>query len=76
MTNITPETKMPKLIVVMAFDRDEEGELQPAFDPIVQLHDRQPIILARTPTYTWLDPTVSASRRKADARRRPPSPHV
>ena len=28
MTNIIPETKMPKLIVVMAFDRDEEGELQ------------------------------------------------
>lgn len=24
---------MPKLIVVMAFDPDEEGELRPAFEP-------------------------------------------
>lgn len=24
---------MPRLIVVMAFDRDGEGELQPAFEP-------------------------------------------
>ncbi len=24
---------VPKLIVVMAFDRNEEGELVPAFDP-------------------------------------------
>ncbi len=27
----TPEQKMPKLIVVMAFDHDEDGELQTVF---------------------------------------------
>ena len=27
-TTITPQKKPPKLIVVMAFDRDEEGELR------------------------------------------------
>lgn len=34
---------MPKLIVVMAFDRDEEGELQPAFDPMEQQSEEQAI---------------------------------
>lgn len=28
-----PQTKPTKLIVAMAFVRDEEGELRPAFDP-------------------------------------------
>ena len=33
--------KMPKLIVVVAFDRDEEGELQPVFGPAeMQSEDR------------------------------------
>lgn len=30
---ITPQHVLPKLIVVVAFDRDEEGELQVAFGP-------------------------------------------
>jgi hypothetical protein len=30
---ILPQQKMPKLIVVAAFNRDEEGDLKPAFDP-------------------------------------------
>jgi len=30
---MTPQPKLPKLIVVMAFDRDEEGELQTVFGP-------------------------------------------
>lgn len=31
--HILPERKMPKLIVVAAFNRDEEGDLKPAFEP-------------------------------------------
>lgn len=31
--HILPEQKMPKLIVVAAFNRGDEGDLQPAFDP-------------------------------------------
>lgn len=34
MSNIAPETEKPKLIVVMAFDRDEEGELQAVGTPL------------------------------------------
>lgn len=30
---ILPQSKMPKLIVVAAFDRGEDGELGPAFEP-------------------------------------------
>lgn len=33
---ITPQQKMPKLIVVVAFDNDENGELQVAFGPAEQ----------------------------------------
>lgn len=31
--SILPERKMPKLIVVVAFDRDENGDLQTVFGP-------------------------------------------
>ncbi|MBT1160208.1 hypothetical protein J1C56_32275 [Aminobacter anthyllidis] len=31
--HVVPQQKMPKLIVVAAFNRDEEGDLKPAFDP-------------------------------------------
>ena len=31
--NVVPQQKMPKLIVVAAFNRDDEGDLKPAFDP-------------------------------------------
>lgn len=34
--NILPQQKTPKLIVVVAFDRDEDGELQPVFGPAEQ----------------------------------------
>lgn len=47
MTSLTPETKMPKLIVVMAFDRDEDDELQPAFDPMEQQSEERAIRTAR-----------------------------
>ena len=33
MSGQTPETKMPKLIVLLAFQPDENGDLQPAFEP-------------------------------------------
>ena len=32
--NFPPQQKARKLIVVLAFDRGEDGELGPAFDPI------------------------------------------
>ena len=48
MTSITPETKMPKLIVVMAFDRDEDGELQVAFGPAEQQSEERAIRTARS----------------------------
>lgn len=31
--HVVPQQKMPKLIVVAAFSRDDEGDLKPAFDP-------------------------------------------
>lgn len=31
--NVLPEQKIPKLIVVAGFNRDDEGDLKPAFDP-------------------------------------------
>lgn len=37
--NILPQTKPPKLVVVVAFDRGEDGELFPAFGPA----DRQSV---------------------------------
>jgi hypothetical protein len=33
MSTITPQQKLPKLIVVVAFQRDDEGELQTVFGP-------------------------------------------
>jgi hypothetical protein len=34
--NLLPQQKAPKLIVVIAFDRDETGDLQPIFGPAEQ----------------------------------------
>lgn len=34
--NILPQQKAAKLIVVIAFDRDESGDLQPVFGPAEQ----------------------------------------
>lgn len=33
MSTLMPQQKLPKLIVVVAFDRDDEGELFAAFGP-------------------------------------------
>lgn len=46
-SNLTSQQKMPKLIVVMAFDRDSEGELQPAFDPMEQQSEERAIRTAQ-----------------------------
>ena len=45
--NILPERKTPKLIVVMAFDQDEEGELQPVFGPAEQQSEERAVRTAK-----------------------------
>lgn len=42
-----PQTKLPKLIVVAAFDRNEDGELIPAFDPQQQQSEERAVRLAK-----------------------------
>jgi hypothetical protein len=44
---ITSQPKLPKLIVVVAFDRDEEGELQPAFGPADQISEDRAVRVAK-----------------------------
>ena len=38
-----PPTKHPKLIIVVVFDRGEDGELFPAFGPAEQENEEQAI---------------------------------
>lgn len=45
-----PERKMPKIIVVMAFDRDEDGELQAVYGPAEQQNEERAI---RTAKLLW-----------------------
>ena len=47
-TAILPQTKMPKLIVVVAFDPDEEGELQPVYGPAEQQSEERAVRIAKT----------------------------
>ena len=42
-----PERKTPKLIVVVAFDRAEDGELFPAFGPADQQSEDRAVRLAK-----------------------------
>lgn len=44
---ILPQNKLPKLIVVMAFDRDEEGELQAVFGPAEQQSEDRAVRTAK-----------------------------
>ncbi len=44
---ILPQKKLPKLIVVVAFDRDEEGELLPVFGPAEQQSEDRAVRTAR-----------------------------
>lgn len=45
--HVLPEPKLPKLIVVMAFDRGEDGELFTAFGPADQQTEERAIRLAK-----------------------------
>lgn len=45
---ILPQTKMPKLIVVVAFDPDEEGDLQPVYGPAEQQNEERAVRTAKT----------------------------
>jgi hypothetical protein len=48
-TGVLSEPKLlSKLVVLCAFDRDEEGVLQPAFEPRAMPAERRAITLART----------------------------
>ena len=45
---VTPQPKLPsQLIVLVAFDRDDEGVLQPAFEPREMPDERRAISTAR-----------------------------
>ena len=46
--NVLPQQKHPKLIVVVAFDRGEDGELYPAFGPADQQTEERAIRTARS----------------------------
>jgi hypothetical protein len=45
--NVLPQQKRPKLIVVVAFDRGEDGELFPAFGPADQQSEDRAIRTAK-----------------------------
>lgn len=47
MSSIAPPPKMPKLIVVVAFDRGEDGELVDAFGPAEQQSEERAVRTAR-----------------------------
>jgi hypothetical protein len=45
--NVMPSQQKPKLIVVVAFDRGEDGELFPAFGPVDQQNEDRAIRTAK-----------------------------
>lgn len=45
--HVLPEQKKPKLIVVVAFDRGEDGELFPAFGPTDQQSEERAVRTAQ-----------------------------
>ena len=45
---LLPERKLPKLIVVAAFDRGEDGELFAAYGPAEQQHEERAIRTAKS----------------------------
>lgn len=47
MTGILPEKKQPELTVVVAFDRDENGDLQTVFGPVEQQSEERAIRTAK-----------------------------
>lgn len=46
-THVVPEQKKPKLIVVVAFDRGEDGELFPMYGPTDQQSEERAIRTAK-----------------------------
>jgi len=44
---MSSEQKLPKLIVVMAFDRDESGDLQTVFGPVDQQSEERAVRIAK-----------------------------
>ena len=61
---VLPEQKKPKLIVVVAFDRGEDGELFPAFGPADQQSEDRAIRTAKGLAGTHIG--VIAWSREAD----------
>lgn len=47
MSSIAPQQKMPKLIVVVAFDRIDGGELQAVFGPAEQQSEERAVRTAQ-----------------------------
>lgn len=47
MSSQQPEKKQPKLIVVVAFDRDENGDLQTVFGPAEQQSEERAVRTAK-----------------------------
>jgi hypothetical protein len=47
MSSITPQQKMPKLIVVVAFDRGDDGELQTVLGPAEQQSEERAVRTAQ-----------------------------
>ena len=45
---VSPERKMPKLVVVVAFDRGEDGELFTVFGPADQQSEDRAVRLAKS----------------------------
>jgi len=43
---MSSESKLPKLIVVIAFDRDESGDLQTVFGPVDQQSEERAVRVA------------------------------
>ncbi|TPI65048.1 hypothetical protein FJ417_00255 [Mesorhizobium sp. B3-1-7] len=48
MDSVLPQQKMPKLIVVTAFDRDESGDLQPIYGPAEQQTEERAVRTAKS----------------------------
>lgn len=59
--SIVPQQKTPKLIVVIAFDRDETGDLQPVYGPAEQHTEDRAI---RPPRDWWGTMLVSSRGRE------------
>lgn len=46
--HVLPQRRMPKLMVVMAFDKDDDGNLYTAFGPADQRTEERAVTLAKS----------------------------